>query len=134
MILVCLLAAPLPAAAQLHIWVDEHGHTHVTDDPDAVPSGEEATESGGLRTLWGDDRLGEPLAPTLAGTSSEADRQLRSLRAALDDLERGETARAAVLLKARAPRSASAHRPCRFSAFRRSSVPAFQACRGCRTR
>jgi hypothetical protein len=98
MILVCLLAAPLPAAAQLHIWVDEHGHTHVTDDPDAVPSGEEATESGGLRTLWGDDRLGEPLAPTLAGTSSEADRQLRSLRAALDDLERGETARAAVLL------------------------------------
>jgi hypothetical protein len=98
LLLVCLLAAALPAAAELHVWVDENGHTHVTDDPDSVPDGQPATDPGSLRTLWGSDRLGEPLAPTLAGTSSEADRQLRSLRAALDDLERGETARAAVLL------------------------------------
>lgn len=98
MILVCLLAAPLSAAAELLIWVDEQGHTHVTDDPDAVPSGAQEAEPSGLRSLWGSDRLGEPLAPTLAGTSSDADRQIRALRSALEDLERGETARAAVLL------------------------------------
>jgi hypothetical protein len=98
LLLALALSVPLPAAAELHVWVDEHGHTHVTDDPEAVPRGELATDPGELRTLWGSDRLGEPLAPVLAGSSSDADRQLRSLRAALEDLERGETARAAVLL------------------------------------
>lgn len=95
-LLVCAFALPLLGAAELHVWVDEHGHTHVTD---ALPAGEAATEPGELRTLWGEDRLGEPLAPTLAGSSSEADRQLRALRAALEDLERGETSRAAVQLR-----------------------------------
>ena len=98
-LLACALAVPLLAAAELHVWVDEHGVTHVTDDPDSVPHGEKAVDPGELRTLWGDDRLGEPLPPTLAGSSSEGDRQLRTLRAALADLERGETARAAVLLQ-----------------------------------
>jgi hypothetical protein len=98
LLLACALAVPLLTAAELHVWVDEQGHTHVTDDPDSVPRGERASDPGELRTLWGNDRLGEPLPPTLAGSSSDADRQLRTLRAALDDLERGETARAAVLL------------------------------------
>jgi hypothetical protein len=93
-----LLAAPL-LAAELHVWVDEEGVTHVTDDPDSVPKGQAAQDPGDVRLLWGGDALGEPLPPTIAGSSSDSDRQLRSLRAALEDLERGETARAAVLLR-----------------------------------
>jgi len=97
-LLACALAVSLLTAAELHVWVDEQGVTHVTDDPDAVPRGEAAIDAGELRTLWGGERLGEPLPATLAGSSSDADRQIRALRAALEDLERGETARAAVLL------------------------------------
>jgi hypothetical protein len=85
--------------AELHVWVDEDGVTHVTDDPASVPKGQPAQDPGDLRLLWGGDALGEPLPPTIAGSSSEGDRQLRSLRAALEDLEHGETARAAVLLR-----------------------------------
>jgi hypothetical protein len=91
-------AAPL-LAAELHVWVDEQGVTHVTDDPASVPQGRPAQDPGDLRLLWGGDALGEPLPPTIAGSSSESDRQLRSLRTALEDLQRGETARAAVLLR-----------------------------------
>jgi hypothetical protein len=92
------LLAPLLLGAELHVWVDEHGGTHVTDDPALVPKGREASDPGELRELWGGDALGEPLPPTIGGSSSDADRQVRTLRAALDDLQRGETARAAVLL------------------------------------
>jgi hypothetical protein len=97
-LLAAALLAPLLLAAELHVWVDEQGVTHVTDDPKHVPKSGAATNPGELRVLWGGDALGEPLPPTIAGSSSDADRQLRTLRAALDDLERGETARAAVLL------------------------------------
>jgi hypothetical protein len=93
------LAAPLLLAAELHVWVDDKGVTHVTDDPASVPAGQAAQDPGDLRLLWGGEALGEPLPPTIAGSSSEGDRQLRSLRAALEDLERGETARAGVLLR-----------------------------------
>ena len=93
-----VLLAPLLLAADLHVWVDEQGVTHVSDDPAHVPKGREATDPGDLRVLWGGDVLGEPLPPTIGGSSSDADRQIRTLRAALDDLQRGETARAAVLL------------------------------------
>jgi len=97
--LVLALAAPVLLAADLHVWVDEQGATHVTDDPASVPQGRAATDPGDLHLLWGGDVLGEPLLPTLGGSSSESDRQLRSLRAALEDLQRGETARAGVLLR-----------------------------------
>ena len=97
-LLACAVFAPLLLGAELHVWVDEQGVTHVSDDPAALPQGQAATDPGDLRLLWAGDALGEPLPPTLGGSSSEADRQLRSLRAALEDLARGETARAAVLL------------------------------------
>jgi Peptidase MA superfamily/Domain of unknown function (DUF4124) len=111
-LLLLVLLAPLPAAAELHVFVDGQGVTHITDDPDALPGGQPATDPGDLRLLWGGDVLGEPLPPTLGGSSSDADRQVRSLREALDDLERGETARAAVLLREvlrQQPERAEAH-------------------------
>jgi len=98
-LLACALATPLLAAAELHVWVDEQGMTHVTDDPATLPEGQTASDPGDLHLLWGGEALGEPLPPTLGGGSSESDRQLRTLRSALEDLERGETARAAVLLR-----------------------------------
>jgi hypothetical protein len=98
-LLTCALAAPLLLAAELHVWLDEQGVTHVTDDPKSVPSGHAASDPGDLQLLWGGDALGEPLPPTLGGSSGEQDRQLRTLRSALEDLERGETARAGVQLR-----------------------------------
>jgi hypothetical protein len=98
-LLTCALAAPLLLAAELHVWLDEQGVTHVTDDPASVPSGHAASDPGDLQLLWGGDALGEPLPPTLGGSSGEQDRQLRTLRSALEDLERGETARAGVQLR-----------------------------------
>ena len=97
-LLLCALSVPLPVWAELHVWVDEQGTTHVTDDPESVPSGQTASDPGDLPLLWGGDALGEPLPPTFAGGSGDSDRQLRALRSALEDLERGETARAAVQL------------------------------------
>ena len=99
LLLACALVVPLRGAAELHVFVDEQGVTHVTDDPRSVPKGQAATDPGELRTLWGGERLGEPLPRALGGSSSAADRQLRALRSALDDLERGETARAGVQLR-----------------------------------
>jgi hypothetical protein len=98
-LIACALAAPLLLAAELHVWLDEQGVTHVTDDPASVPSGRAVSDPGDLQLLWGGDALGEPLPPTFGGSSGEQDRQLRTLRSALEDLERGETARAGVQLR-----------------------------------
>ena len=97
-LIACALAAPLLLGAELQVWVDEQGVTHVTDDPASVPQGHAASDPGDLHLLWGGDALGEPLPQTFAGSSGEQDRQLRALRGALEDLERGETARAGVAL------------------------------------
>ena len=63
--LACLvLVAAGAVAADLHVWVDEHGATHVTDDPEKVPerfgaTGDDAAEE--LRGLWDDGVAGPPL-------------------------------------------------------------------------
>ena len=47
--LIVALLVCAPAGADLKAWVDEHGHTHVTDDPAAVPEamrGRVADEGG----------------------------------------------------------------------------------------
>jgi hypothetical protein len=97
-LLVAVLLASA-AAAELHVFVDEQGVTHITDDPASVPKGSRASDPGDLHLLWGGDVFGEPLAPTFAGGSGDSDRQLRALRSALEDLERGETSRAAAQLR-----------------------------------
>lgn len=94
-----------PCAAAVYSWVDEDGVTHLVDDPRALP--ERAGDSvrhgrEGLRDLWGEgvvttpDTEGSPL-PQRSGPAS--DRTARILRGAVQDLERGESARAQVALE-----------------------------------
>jgi tetratricopeptide (TPR) repeat protein len=89
------------AAADPWVWVDEHGVTHITDDPAGVPAPARAQAAQGreaLRGLWDDVRGPLDASPTPAVGRTE-DRTLRLVRGAVADLERGETARAQVALE-----------------------------------
>jgi hypothetical protein len=99
---IAFLLAALSASADLQVWVDADGTTHVTDDPEKIPpelrDGKvERVEE--LRALWEDGVSGPPLVTPPGSSSSEEDRVLRELRGALDDLRRGETARATASLR-----------------------------------
>jgi hypothetical protein len=95
-----LLLGLIGADGGLRVWVDDEGRTHITDDPGKIPAGTQmAGEGVALRSLWEGDVVGEPLLPEPGATSSDADRRYRALRAAMDDLERGESARAAAQLR-----------------------------------
>jgi tetratricopeptide (TPR) repeat protein len=106
--------APLALAAwlvvapslQLHgetfIWVDDDGITHFSDDPDAVPNAKRSSRAPDvdrLRALWGNDRLGPIPQTPRGGSSSQKDRVIRLVAGAVDDLGRGETARALAALR-----------------------------------
>jgi len=93
------LAAVLLLGADLHVWVDEQGVTHATNDAGKVPLGVQEAPEGALPSLWGGDALGELLRTPPGATSSEEDRTLRALRGAVEDLGRGETTRAAAALR-----------------------------------
>ncbi|MCG8591633.1 MAG: DUF4124 domain-containing protein, partial [Proteobacteria bacterium] len=103
------------AQAETFVWVDENGVTHMTDDPEAVPEslrGTAGEDVDRLRSLWG-DRFEGPVPPTPPGGSSrDADRVVRWVRSAVEDLSRGEVARAAATLRSAqrlAPRSPEVH-------------------------
>ena len=110
--LVCV-AAP-DAGADLYVWIDTDGETHVSDDPKAVPP--DATPMPGadvsIGSLWGGQVLG-PQPRANARDRSAADRRRdRILEGALDDLRRGESARAAAALEGvlrEEPRNPEAH-------------------------
>lgn len=93
--------AAAPAAAELWVWVDDEGRTHVTDDPAKLPPEAAAREAGeaGLDALWGGRVLGPEPPPAASGSSRPEDRAARLVRGALDDLRRGETGRAAAALE-----------------------------------
>ncbi len=96
-----LVAAALvaaPAAAELYVWVDENGHTHVSDDPTAVPEAVREGEAPPRDVLWNDGQQGPPVGGPGEATGEEA-RIRRQLRGAVDDLRRGETARATAALE-----------------------------------
>jgi len=98
--LLALLAAP--ARAELHVWVDEQGRTHVTDDPSTIPPARRSATSSDaveLRALWDDGIAGPPVETPPGLSGREEDRTVRMLQGALDDLARGETARAAAALR-----------------------------------
>jgi hypothetical protein len=95
------LGAAAPAAAELHVWIDERGETHVTDDPSTIPANRRATAASDaveLRGLWDEGVTGPPVETPAGASGRDEDRTVRLLRGALDDLARGETARASVAL------------------------------------
>jgi len=95
--------------------VDADGTTHVTDDPERIPperrdAAVERIEE--LRAIWDDGVRGPPLVTPRGSSNSEEDRVLRRLRGAVDDLRRGETARATATLHGvleRTPNQPEAH-------------------------
>jgi len=100
-VLAAVLAAPAAGRAELFVWVDGEGHTHVTDDPRSIPpeARARAGDEVGLDGLWGGQRIGPEPPPTAAGSSRPEDRAAGLVRAALDDLRRGETSRASATLE-----------------------------------
>jgi len=97
-LLAAALAAAAPAAAETYTWVDEDGVTHLTDDPDKAARSNGATEGRhALKGLWEDPRGIEGFARAQPKSQAEARRQ-RVLRGAVEDLGRGETARATAAL------------------------------------
>ena len=88
--LACALSAAV-ARAELYVWVDAEGQTHVSDDPKAVPSDAASLpgSAGGVGDLWGGKVVGPP--PRAAGRDrSESERRVDLLvRGALDDQRRG---------------------------------------------
>jgi len=95
------LALAAGASAELQVWVDEQGRTHVTDDPSTIPPKRRGTASSDaveLRALWDDGLAGPPVVTPPGVSGSDEDRTVRLLQGALDDLARGETARASAVL------------------------------------
>lgn len=99
--LLCIAIAAPPAAAELWVWVDEEGRTHVTDDEAKVPGEARARDGGGagLDALWGGRVHGPAPPPAARGSSRPQDRAASLVRSALDDLQRGESGRAAAALE-----------------------------------
>lgn len=96
----CVVAAV--ASADPFVWIDEDGVTHFTNDPKAVP--EDLRRAGGSdldtqRALWDRWILGEHTRTPPGSSGSDADRVTRLVRGAVNDLRRGETARAAATLR-----------------------------------
>jgi hypothetical protein len=81
--------------AELFVWVDESGVTHVSDDPSVVPQHAHSADED-LGELWISSQ-GDETVPGSRTDPSEA-RIHRLIRGAIDDLQRGETARASVAL------------------------------------
>lgn len=97
--LVCLAAAA--GRAELYVWVDADGQTHVTDDPKSIPPGAAPLPGADAQvgSLWGGAVTG-PQPRADARDRSEAERRGdRIVAGALGDLRRGESARAAAALE-----------------------------------
>ena len=106
LLLLGFLTLVLPASGGVYTWVDEDGVTHIVDDPAALPEGarSDAREGrAGLRGLWEEGVVGPtpvPPAPSPSGSGSlQQERARRLIRGAVEDLGRGETARASAALE-----------------------------------
>jgi hypothetical protein len=87
-----IAAAALAAAAALlpgtlSVWIDEEGHTYLTDGSAPPSAGARRMDPEELSLAWDGEVLGEPL---LGESESSQDRYLRELRAARQDLHLGE--------------------------------------------
>jgi len=90
----------LAGVAESFVWVDEAGVTHITNDPERVPEPVRARSHDveALRSIW-DGPVDRRSPPAGTGSDREEDRTRRALRGAVDDLQRGENARAAAVLR-----------------------------------
>ena len=109
-----LSAAAVPSRADTFVWIDEKGVTHVTDDPASVPPAarEKLVPEAKRASLWNDGFRGPPVRTPQGGTGGEEDRAYRLLQGAVDNLARGDTARASSELEAvlrDSPGNAEAH-------------------------
>jgi len=119
LLLLGLLALVLPASGSVYTWVDEDGVTHIVDDLAALPEvvRSDAREGrAGLRGLWDEGVVGPnpaPRVPSASGSGGlQEERARRLIRGAVEDLERGEAARANAALESvlrSDPRRAEAH-------------------------
>ncbi|MCP3986629.1 MAG: hypothetical protein GY723_19775 [bacterium] len=92
--------ACLLLSADLHVWVDEEGRTHITDDGSGLPPGAlPAGDVEAVRGLWGGDSRGEPLWTPPGWSGRDEDRVVRVLRDAVADLGKGEAGRAGAALR-----------------------------------
>jgi len=93
------LAVAVAAAAGTYSWVDENGVTHLSDNPEAAPPSQSAGEGReALKGLWDDVRGPVTATRDREPRNSAEAREQRVLRGAVEDLERGETARASAAL------------------------------------
>ncbi|MCH2186477.1 DUF4124 domain-containing protein [Myxococcota bacterium] len=85
---------PLSAGTETWVWVDEQGLTHFSNDASLLPAESERVPTAELSDLWAEGLTG-PVLETPPGSSGGAEeRVLRILGSAVDDLARGEEARA----------------------------------------
>jgi hypothetical protein len=119
LLLLGLLVLVLPASGAVYTWVDEDGVTHIVDDLAALPEPARSEARKGrvaLRGLWEKGVVG-PIpasrAPGASGRGSlQEERAWRLIRGALEDIERGEVARASAALEGvlrSDPKRAEAH-------------------------
>jgi tetratricopeptide (TPR) repeat protein len=88
----------LLAANETFVWVDERGVTHLSNDPEAVPhEGRGSDFAADLDSLWEGPLSDAP--PVAAAADRDEARTRRLLEGAVEDLRRGENARAAVALE-----------------------------------
>ncbi|HIG69068.1 MAG TPA: hypothetical protein EYG46_17335 [Myxococcales bacterium] len=92
----------VPVWAESFVWVDDAGMTHLTDDPNRVPTEQLNPKRDGvdaLRGLWRDNFLGVTTSTPPGASGSDVDRAMRLLRGAVSDMRRGEMARAVATLR-----------------------------------
>jgi tetratricopeptide (TPR) repeat protein len=96
-----LLLRALPARAELWLWVDDEGRTHVTDDPKRIPArvAPHSADEAGLDVLWGGRVRGPEPPPASHDSSRPEDRAASLVRSALTDLRDGDFSRAAAELE-----------------------------------
>jgi hypothetical protein len=95
------LLLALPGAGESFVWVDETGVTHITNDPARVPEPVRARahDAEALRSIWDGPLDRAALPPAGTTVDREEDRTRRVIQSAVDDLQRGENARAAAALR-----------------------------------
>jgi uncharacterized protein DUF4124/tetratricopeptide repeat protein len=103
--MLCALLVALSAflaAAETFVWVDENGVTQITNDPTRVPAAvrEQPPDPDALRSLWQGPVDGASSAGKARSFDRDEQRTQSALQSAVNDLQRGENARAAAVLRA----------------------------------